>query len=339
MKPVIGQLDGAYTATHDLEFYGLTFDLNAANLTHVTETDPVSGYPIKWGKGFYNVIHIRGGLSEENFAYNISIHDCTFEHGMGDSARMFQVKDFTYYNNFAADMQHTAVFGSQVLGADVYNNTVEHITNAGIRFDHSEDVYIHNNLIYDFTGDTVAYMYGSEGIQIGNSPNYPRLTNNIYIYDNDIQGSLNAIQLMDALGTAGTTPQNVYIYHNTIHNSGWSTTDASYNGGIVDWKFGNGLHIYENNITDSYGSALLAWSGYSTYAGSVIDFYDNNIDGVRLETYNTIASNGYGVANYVGTSYISINATNNYITGCTNGNYYGVTPVSTASSPIDLLLT
>ncbi|WP_157860274.1 right-handed parallel beta-helix repeat-containing protein [Methanosarcina acetivorans] len=332
MVPVIGQLDGTYTATHDVEICGLEFDCNEANLTHLGTYDS-NNLERKWGKGFYNAIYIRGGTSEANFAYNISIHDNHFYDGMGDSARIFNARNFTYYANEAENMQHATVYCAQVLGADIYDNEIEHITNAGIRFDNSEDAIIHDNILRDYTGTTSAPKYGSEGIQIGNQDAISRLTNNITIYDNDIQGGLDAIQLMDALGTAGTTAQTVLIYNNTIHDSGICTW-AKYNGAISVWNWGNGLTIYHNQINDSYGAGILV---YNAYSGCTMDVYENNIVGV----YDTLATNptyrlgvtGYGILNYIGSAYMDVNATSNYITGCSTGAYYGVTPTSTASEP------
>jgi hypothetical protein len=330
MVPVIGQLDGTYTATHDVEICGLEFDCNEASLTHLGTYDS-NNIERKWGKGFYNAIYIRGGSSAGNFAYNISIHDNHFHDSMGDSARIFNARDFKYYSNEAENMQHATVYCAQVLGAEVYDNEIEHITNAGIRFDNSEDVDIHDNILRDYTGTTSAYKYGSEGIQIGNQAGISRLTNNINIYDNDIQGALDAIQLMDALGTAGTTAQNVYIYNNAIHDSG-SATVAAYNGGISVWKWGNGLDIYHNQIDDSYGAGILV---YNAYSGCEMDIYENNIVGVydSLATGYPLGETGYGILNHIGPSYMDVNANSNYITGCSTGAYYRVTPTSTASQP------
>lgn len=333
MTPVVGQIDGLSSPTHDVEIYGLEFDCNAANLTHPGEYDE-TGTEYIWGKGFYNTIYIKGSTASapDNYARNISIHDNYFHDGMGDSARMFQHVNYTYYNNVATNMQHATVYCAEVLDADIHDNHIEHITNAGIRVDNCEDINIYDNTLKDYTGPTSAWAGGSEGIQISDQSGISRLTDNIRIFDNDIQGAMDALQFMDLLETAGTTPQRVYVYNNNIHNSG-SATVAEYNSAITIWNWGSGIEIYHNWITNNYAAGVLI---YDALPGCEIDIWENNIIGiVDTEATSPLSVTGYGILNYIGDTYMEVNATNNYIADYSTGAYYGVDPVSTASEPLN----
>jgi len=323
MVPVIGQIGGTGTATSNVEIHGFQIDCNEANLY-----DPTSGRI--WGKGYYNAIYICGASSA--FASNIHVHDMIIHDSLGDAVRIYYTNNANVHDITAYNMQHATIFFVDVVGGEIYDCTIQHITNAGIRLDDSQSVKIHNNTLSDWLGTTTAPTKGASAIQIGNQPTgHTRLTNTIDIYENELQGGLAGILFMDALGTAGTVSQAVHIYNNSIKDCGICTW-AKYNAGISVWNWGNGLEIDNNSLDGNYGAGILL---YGALSGSKMYVSENNI----INSKNTLASSstyqlgvsGYGLLNYVPSS-MAVSAQDNYMTGNVTGTYYQVTPLSVSTS-------
>jgi len=330
MKPVIGQRGGIGTATRNLEIYGFEIDANAANLIHAGTGSPER----VWGNGYYNCIHIQG--SSSNFVENINLHDLTLHDSLGDGPRITYGNNIKVSNCSMYNLGHSSIYFTEVVGGEVWNNAIQHIVNAGIRTDNSQNISIHNNDLTDWVGTTSFPKHGSNAIQIGNQPassGRTRLTQEISIFDNNIAGGLTGICMMDALGTAGSTPQTVNVYNNVIEDSG-SCTWAKYIAGISVWAWGEGLNVEYNTIQNNYGAGLLVYNAVST--GNKIYFTHNNITGTKA----TLATNpaymlgvtGYGALNMV-PSALSVVAENNYNLNNVSGDYYQITPRFESTTP------
>lgn len=319
MLPIIGQIGGSGTATHDIEIFGFEIDANRWN------------QPESEGDAYHNCIGITGTVA--NPARNISVHDMKLHDSLGDGLRATHAENVNYYNNDVDVMGHEGAFYINVVGGEMRYNDVVQKCNSGFRTDNCQNIKIHHNTVHKYAGTGAN---GNGAIQIGNEPpsyNMPRQTNNIEIYENTIyDGAGSGILLMDADGSSGTTPQTVHIYNNKIYTCGWLRS-IKYNGGISVWKWGNGLTI-ENNLIDSCYNAGIVITNAIT--GCSMQVYNNNI----INTRNTLATDptrmlpvsGYGILNAV-PSMMVVDAQNNYMSGNVSGNYYQVTPYSEATVP------
>ena len=319
MLPIIGQIGGSGTATHDIEIFGFEIDANRWN------------QPESEGDAFHNCIGITG--TNANPARNISVHEMKLHDSLGDGLRATHAENVNFYNNDVDVMGHEGAFYINVVGGEMRYNDVVQKCNSGFRTDNCQNIKIHHNTVHKYAGTGAN---GNGAIQIGNEPpnyNMPRQTNNIEIYENIIyDGAGSGILLMDADGSSGTTPQTVHIYNNKIYTSGWLRS-IKYNGGISVWKWGNGLTI-ENNLIDScYNAGIVITNAIS---GCSMQVYNNNI----INSRNTLATDptrmlpvsGYGILNMVPTM-MTVDARNNYMSGNVTGNYYQVTPYSEATVP------
>jgi len=248
---------------------------------------------------------------------------------MGDGLRINYAENVLVSNCEMYNLQHSSIFLIDVIGAEIYDNDIKHITCAGVRLDNCQDVVIRDSLISDWTGTTSAWAGGSNGIQIGAQPatyGHTTLSQNIEVYNCDIQGGGCGICLMDAYQTVGTTAQTVYIHNNEIHDSGDGNA-AAYFSGISVWSWGNGLNIQYNNIADNFNAGILIYGCFQS--GSTAYVANNNI----LDTVQAGTTGGYGIRNLVNTK-MTVQAVNNYLSGNILGKYYQVTPTSEASSSI-----
>mgnify|MGYP000885202262 CR=1 FL=1 len=327
--PVIGQLGsgGTYapgTRTTNVEIYGFQIDANEANLTHLGVFD--GDLERKWGKGFYNIIYFKGVAGSP--VENINVHHMTLHDGMGDGVRINYGKTVRVHDNTMWNLQHSSVFLIDVDGIEVNSNDIQAITNAGVRCDNCREGRIHDNNIRDWTGASSAPALGEHGVQIGNEPassGHTALTNNINVFNNTINVGGAGIEIEDYLKTAGTNPQNIYIYNNKIHGCG-QTTWANYFCGISVYSWGNGVKVEYNTISGNYRAGILVSGAIAS--GVTATVKNNNITGTVAST-----DGGYGIWNKVPTTF-SVVAENNYLNSNVSGNYLGVTPVSTSASPI-----
>lgn len=312
--PVIGQLGGAGTATHDVEIYGFELDLNQAHLYH-TGTDRIHG------KGFYNTFRFRGSAATP--VTNIHIHDIYAHDGLGDGPRLEYVDGISVHDCRLYDLMHSSVFCVDCETIEIYDNDIKQITNAGVRFDNCRQGNIHGNHFTDWLGTTYAPKGGAHGIQIGNQPaeyGHTAITEDINIYNNYIQAGGCGIELEDYLQTAGSTPQNVHIYNNLLTNCGWVNW-AVYFSGISLYKWGNGVTIEYNTIDNAYRAGILITSAITP--GVTTNVRYNNI----INTVQSGGEGGYGIWNKVPADF-SVVAEYNYLTNNISGNYLNVTPVS-----------
>ncbi len=318
MLPIIGQIGGSGTATHDVEIFGFEIDANRWN------------QPEDEGDAFHNCIGITASAS--NFARNISVHNMKLHDSLGDGFRTTYGENISFFNNDVDVMGHEGSFFIEVVGGEVYGNDVVQKCNSAFRTDNSQNIKIHHNTIHKYNS---SLANGNGAIQIGNEPasyGHARLTQNIDIFENKIYDGAGAgILLMDAMGTAGTTAQTVHIYNNTLTGCGWMR-NIKYNGGVSVWKWGNGLTIENNTIDGCYNAGIVVHGAIAS--GCTMQVNNNNI----LNTKNTLATDptrmlsvsGYGILNVV-PSQITVTAEKNYITGNVTGNCYQVTPISISS--------
>lgn len=323
--PLIGQYPSSGAATSNIEISNITLDGNEAHTYHAGVGDPERIH----GKGYYNCIFIRGASTTTRVS-NIYIHNVRMINSLGDGVRVEYGNNVRVGNCYFQNLMHSSVFLVVADGADIYNNEFWYITNAGIRFDHVQNAKIRGNTIDTWTGTTNAPKGGDNAIQIGNQPlsyNHTELNMNIDIYDNIIRNSaIGGICFMDVAKNAGTTPQTVHVYNNTISGCGWGNSSVVRRGGIVIYSWGSGLNIEYNTISDNYKSGVRVDSAIASGVTNTIQ--NNNITGTTQ-----LSSGGYGIYNG-DPSDMSLVVKNNYMLNNVGGSYYNVTPVSESTAPI-----
>jgi Right handed beta helix region len=283
------------------------------------------------GDGYYNCISLGGGTSTH--ATNIEVYDMYIHDSLGDGVRLNHVDNVHIYNNRIEVPGHECVFLLDSVGGDIHNNTFIQKCNSAVRTDNCQNINIHHNTSDKHTVDT----NGNSAIQIGNQPasyGLTRLTQNINIYENTLRDSPGSgIMLMDAYGAAGTTPQTVHIWNNTITGCGWKPNYVKYAAGISIWNWGNGAVIEYNTIDTAYNAGLLIFGAITS--GCTIQFKNNNI----LNTKNSGSTDptrmlnvtGYGILNTLPAK-MTVYAEDNYFSNSATGNYYQVTPISESTS-------
>lgn len=319
--PTIGQIGGGGTATHDVEICGFEVDMNQAHLYH-SGTDRIHG------KGYYNTIRIRG--SATNPALNINIHGLKLHDSLGDGPRLEYAKNIKVHDCTMYNLQHASVFCIDCEDIVINNNNIQQITCAAVRLDNCRDADIYKNTIKDWVGASYAPKGGAYGVQIGNEPSkygHTSLTNNINIYNNNIESGACGIELEDYLTTAGITAQNVHIHNNILNNCGW-TNWANYFSGISFYSWGNGVTIEYNTIRGSYRAGILVASAITSGVSANVN--NNNI----INTVRANGSGGFGIWNKIPSSF-SVISSSNYLNNNISGDFSGVSPVSQRYSYID----
>lgn len=333
MTPIIAQINGSGTYIAGVEISGFKINGNEANLYHDGEGDPERIH----GKGYYNCIHFQGTATVP--VEDIHIHDMDFKDSMGDGCRIVHAKNVRIHNNTQYNLMHSCVFFIDVVGGDIYSNDIKYITNTGVRLDNCQSIKIRDNTIVPWMwrpvfgtpdGPTSAPDGGDNAIQVGNEPdsyNMPLLTKDISIYNNTIRSSgIGGICLMDTSSSSGTITQNVHIYNNLITGCGWGNTGVTRRAGIAVHKWGNGLKIENNTINGNYHAGIKILD--ATASGVTCTIKNNNVTSTITQ-----GGGGYGIWNVV-PSKMSVIAETNYVSNNSAGNYYQVTPVSEAISPI-----
>lgn len=333
MVPIIAQINGGGTSLVNVEISNFKINGNEANLYHEGVGDPERIH----GKGYYNCIYFQGSSSVK--LDNINIHNMTFADSMGDGARIAYAKNVRVHGNVMNNLMHASVFLIEVDGFDVYDNNIKYITNAGVRTDNSANGKIRDNKITPWMersffgtpdGPTSASDGGDNAIQVGDEPaSYGRVlkTQNIDIYNNDIDNSgIGGICVWGASGVTGMTTQNVHIFNNHIAGCGWGNIGVSRRAGIaiVDW--GNGVTIEYNTISANKNAGIKIINSVTSGVTALVK--NNNITGTVVSS-----TGGYGIWN-ASPSRMSVIAEGNYAANNAVGNYYQVTPVSEATSPI-----
>ncbi len=323
--PLIGQYGGSGAATSNIEISNITLDGNESHTYHAGVGDPERIH----GKGYYNCIFMRGANTSTRIS-NIYIHDVRMIDSLGDGVRIEYGNNVRVENCYFQNLMHSSVFIVVGDGIDIANNEFWYITNAGVRFDHVQNSKIRGNTIDPWMGTTNAPKGGDNAIQIGNQPltyNHTELNMNIDIYDNIIRDSaIGGICFMDVAKNAGTTPQTVHIYNNTISGCGWGNSSVSRRGGITIYSWGSGLNIEYNTISDNYKSGIRVETAIAS--GVVNTIQNNNITGTTQLDFG-----GYGIYNGDSTD-MSLTIKNNYMLNNIGGNYYMCTPLSESLVPI-----
>jgi hypothetical protein len=290
------------------------------------------------GDGLYNGIGLSG-YSSTVFTTNIQIYDMNIHDSLGDGIRIKYASDVQIYDNVIDTMGHEGVYFIEVVTANVHHNNIVQKDNSAIRTDNSQDIRIYNNITNRYVvTDKPTVANGNGCIQIGNQPaefGRTRLTQNIYIYNNQINdGAGSGVLLMDAYGQAGSLPQTVNIYNNILSGCGWMR-NIKYNGGVSVWNWGNGLVVEKNTITGSYNAGIVIQEAIAS--GCTMKVANNNVINSRVtlatDPARKLPVSGYGFLNMV-PSKMSVVAENNYCNNNVTGNYYQVVPVSEATAYI-----
>ena len=332
-KPVITQIPG--TIPSGIEIYGFKIDGNLENQS--TKLGYARGVLQSRGSGVERLIGFYGSSTGRKIN-DVNIYNMEFVDAFGEALLVVWGENIRFHNNHCENLQHEAVYYKAVAGSgnSIHHNTIEAITSDGIRLDSCQNTDIYDNDIDSYDGQNTngAPKHGEQGIQIANNSAYSILTNNIKIYNNTITGpNLGGIWLNDVKKTAGTDNQIVHIYNNKLVNCGHSGWAAWASGIGIQW--GNGLTIENNTLEDCWCDGILVY-GNITSSSTSIDIRNNNIintHGLRAGASNSNTVLGYGIANKVST-YITVNAENNYLANNVSGDYYGVIPISISLTPI-----
>lgn len=332
-KPVITQIPG--TIPSGIEIYGFKIDGNLENQS--TQLGYARGVLQSRGSGVERLIGFYGSSTGRKIN-DVNIYNMEFVDAFGEALLVVWGENIRFRNNHCENLQHEAVYYKAVAGSgnSIHHNTIEAITSDGIRLDSCQNTDIYDNDIDSYDGQNTngAPKHGEQGIQIANNSAYSILTNNIKIYNNTITGpNLCGIWLNDVKKTAGTDNQIVHIYNNKLVNCGYSGWAAWASGIGIQW--GNGLVIENNTLEDCWCDGILVY-GNITSSSTSIDIRNNNIintHGLRAGASNSNTVLGYGIANKVST-YITVNAENNYLANNVSGDYYGVIPISVSLTPI-----
>lgn len=332
-KPVITQIPG--TIPSGIEIYGFKIDGNLENQS--TQLGYARGVLQSRGSGVERLIGFYGSSTGRKIN-DVNIYNMEFADAFGEALLVVWGENIRFRNNHCENLQHEAVYYKAVAGSgnSIHHNTIEAITSDGIRLDSCQNTDIYDNDIDSYDGQNTngAPKHGEQGIQIANNSAYSILTNNIKIYNNTITGpNLGGIWLNDVKKTAGTDNQIVHIYNNKLVNCGYSGWAAWASGIGIQW--GNGLVIENNTLEDCWCDGILVY-GNITSSSTSIDIRNNNIintHGLRAGASNSNTVLGYGIANKVST-YITVNAENNYLANNVSGDYYGVIPISVSLTPI-----
>lgn len=334
--PVIGQIGSSVT---NLEIYGFEIDGNCQNQS--TKLGVVGGKIQSAGSGVERLIQLRGLSGSQVKATNIYIHDMNCHDAFGEFVHVSFAKTVRVKNSSASNHQHDGVMFVEVSGEgnEISGNTIYGISDGCVRLDNCQNVPVFNNhfLSYDGPNNNGAQKYGHNGMQIANAASKSLMTDNITVYNNYFEGkSLDGIWINDQLKKAGANAQNVYIHNNKFSNNvGWADW-AWWSSGINIGPWGNGVRI-ENNIFDGcYANTIQCTNAISASATFTVSVKNNNIlntQGLRAGSSNGPGTQGFGIWNALPTKFV-VTAANNYMSGNKAGNYKGVTPVSTASSPI-----
>ncbi|MDD2299109.1 MAG: hypothetical protein PHN69_03605 [Candidatus Pacebacteria bacterium] len=327
-KGVIASIPG--TVPNEIEITGFEIDGNCQN--QALKLGLAHGQPSSSGSGVERLISL-GDLQGKTRANNIKIHNMYFHDAFGEAARIAFADNVLIYNNIASNHQHDAFFCIEVSGKnELRNNIIYGITDGCARFDNCSywTVYENQFLAYAGTNNNTAYMYGHNGMQIGDESNKPSLTDNIEIFNNKFKGPNLCGIWLNTTTKAGATPQRVRIHHNTFtddiawrDNAGWSV-------GVNVGPWGNGVKIDHNTFDSCYNNAVQFNS--AIVSGITAEVSYNNIlntKGSRTSLTGGPSVAGYGIVNLV-SSNLTVLAEGNYMAGNKTGDYYKVTPGSTS---------
>ncbi|MDD4588872.1 MAG: hypothetical protein PHG06_00385 [Parabacteroides sp.] len=328
--PVIGALNSSPTG---IEITGFEIDGNCGNqvftlgITHSEERSAGSGVE---------------RLIQFSHATDVNIHHMNFHDSFGEAFIEYFGSNIRFHDNVCSNHQHDGVLYKGVTGSGnaIYNNAIAGLGSDCVRVGSSQNVDVYNNTLTSYAGTVgigshpKATLNGHNAIQISNESNYTTLTNNITIHDNTIVGpNLCGMWILDARQTAGTSNQTVHVHHNTFTNCGWASGAAWASGIGIVW--GNGITIEKNTIDGSYCEGILVY-GKITASSTKVTIKNNNISNTlknRAGSSSYPSVLGYGIADSIST-YVTVAASGNYMVGNTTGNYYKVTPSSTATSYI-----
>jgi hypothetical protein len=343
--PVISIISGYAT---DISIHDFEFDGNCVNQSSTLGDASYSYHGNTSSAGnSVEVMAIFAGSSDGHYVtnisiYNMHIHDCFSEALMCRYGQNIKV-----YNCNIENMMHDAIYyvACKGSGNEIHNNTIQAITDGGIRLDSCQDVKVYKNIITPYTGtnnvladNTVIFNGGENGMQIANNGSYTQLTNNIEVYDNTFTDiDLCGIWLNDAKNTAKTTAMGVHIYNNEFTNCGKrGNSNVTYCGAIGFNKWGNGVVIEYNKFDGSHPIAILILA--ATTASSTLSIKINNNNIINTEGKGpsgsavAAAAVGYGIYNAVNTK-VSAIITGNYFSNNLTGNCYLCTSTGDASSP------
>ena len=330
----------------NIEVYGLEFNGNDQKVTKPTKGSVCGEYHVG-GNGYYNFIELYGSSSAH--ITDLSFHDMKLYDSLGDGIRLCWVDHVQIYNCEMNNLQHSSIMIDDGDDVDIHHNVLRHIANAAIRPCSCINMKIHHNTLTVWRGPTTCGKYnkdtgayigatwwgGDNCIQVDNksTSGHRNYTNNIEIYNNNIFGAAHGgICLWDINYSAnGNKTQKVHIFNNVISKDAYSVNGNGYssstirNGGIVFNYWSNGVVIENNDIDyNLYGGITVIAANTSGITATV---RNNNIRGTTK-----VGSTGYGIINKV-SSKLTINGTNNYMSGNASGNFSGATS-TLASSPI-----
>lgn len=327
-KGVIASIPG--TVPDRVEITGFEIDGNCQN--QALNLGYAHGKPASAGSGVERLITL-GDLLGRTRATDIRIHNMNFHDAFGEAARVAFADNVLIYNNLASNHQHDAFFCIEVAGVNVLrNNRIWGITDGCARLDNCNGWKVYENqfLAYAGTNNNTAWMYGHNGMQIGNESNKPSLTDNIEIFNNKFAGpSLCGIWL-NSTSSAGATPQRVRIHNNIFSDEIAWRDNASWSVGINVGPWGNGVIIDHNTFDGCYNNSIQFSNAIISGATAEVSFNNiMNTKGSRTSLSGGPSVVGYGIVNLVPGS-MTVLAESNYMTGNKAGDYYKVTPGSTS---------
>lgn len=353
-SPMIYCLSGI---PHDISIHDFEFDGNCE--MQYSKLGLAHGEPSSSGSGVERIIGFYGSSSGSKVTnvsvYNMHVHDC-----FGEALHVRWGQNIKFYNNQCENLMHDAIFCLALSGSgnEIHHNTIQAITDGGIRCDSCQNVKIYNNTITPYSGTnnvlvdgTIVYKNGENGIQIANNGAknsagsfvYPN-TDNIDIYNNTLTDiDLCGIWLNDQKGAAGTTAQKVHIYNNEFVNCGKTgNPKVDYCGCIAFRPWGNGVHIEYNTINGSHPTGILILSAIPASSTRTIQINNNNIINTQGKgsSGSLVDSKAVGYAIYNGISpTVTAAIIGNYFNGNLSGSVSPTTLTHTdATSPITITL-
>lgn len=252
---------------------------------------------VKGYEHYYMMLLFTGVTNVE--IYDMYLHDSGYDliHFDSDSS------DISVHDNTGRNQGHEFVWFYKCDNVDVYNNDISAAVNSGIRCEMTNNIKIHNNLVYAESSSGYVGIY----VQSFNR-NYP--VNSVEIYNNIVHDTRSAgiyaiaFDYGDEEDSSGrndlsdkSQASNLYIHHNIVYDTGLKTTLQAPMGGIYVAGFDN--TTIEHNIIDGVqgdGVCIMYNKAAPDYSDISV-FVRNNII-VNCVQHPALSGSGYGINNW-----------------------------------------